>query len=78
LATDYFRFDTNQTRVSFYTPIAQSIHIYTAAQLNEIIAGREPIAPDCRAALSAPSDKAIAVTLKTDRGIVSIHHTIMR
>jgi hypothetical protein len=78
LATDYFRFDTNQMRVSFYTPIAQSIHIYTAAQLNEIIAGREPIAPDCRAALSAPSDKAIAVTLKTDRGIVSIHHTIMR
>ena len=36
LATNYIRFDTNQTRVAFYTPLPQSIHIYTAAQLKAL------------------------------------------
>jgi hypothetical protein len=78
LATNYFRFDTNQTRVSFYTPITQSIHIYTAAQLNEFIAGKGTIAPECQAALSADLSKAIILKLATARGTVYIHHRLVR
>ena len=81
LGTTYYRFDTNQTQVSFFTPITQSIHIYTAAQLNEIIAGKETketIAPDCQAALTIDLTNAITLTLKTDRGTVYVHQTIMR
>ncbi len=78
LATKYFRFDTNQTQVSFYTPITQSIHIYTAAQLNQIIAGKESIAPECQAALDSDLGNAIVLGLKAERGPVYIHHMIMR
>ncbi len=81
LATDYFRFDTNQTRVSFFTPVAQSIHIYTADQLNAIAlggAGKDSISPDCQAALSPDSSSAITVMMKTDSGSVYIHDMTMR
>jgi hypothetical protein len=74
LGTTYFRFDTNQTQVSFFTPITQSIHIYTAAQLNQMIVGKEPIAPECRAALDTPQPTAIVLDLKADRGRIYLHH----
>jgi hypothetical protein len=76
LATNYIRFDTIHTRVSFFTPLPQSIHIYTDAQLNEIIAGREPIAPECEAALNADSPNAIVLKMKTDSGPVYIHQML--
>ena len=77
LADTYYRFDTNQTYVSFFTPVPQSIHIYTSAQLNQIFAGKESIAPDCQAALDALSTTATTVTLKTDRGPILIQHIRM-
>jgi hypothetical protein len=78
LATNYFRFDTNQTRVSFFTPITQSIHIYTAAQLNQIKAGQASIVPECEAALSDNLKDAITLTLTTESGLVYVHHRLMR
>ncbi len=77
LATNYFRFDTNQTRVSFYTPLPQSIHIYTAEQLNQINLGKASIDPDCKPALEADSKDAIVLKLNTDSGPVSIQQMRM-
>jgi hypothetical protein len=77
LTDTYYRFDTNQTYVSFFTPVPQSIHIYTAAQLNQIIAGKESIASECAAALDALSSTVATVTLKTDRGPITIQHIRM-
>jgi hypothetical protein len=77
LAASYFRFDTNQTRVSFYTPITQSIHIYTAAQLNQITAGKAGIAKECEAAVSDDLAGAIVINLATKRGLVYVHHRLM-
>ncbi len=75
LATNYFRFDTNQTRVSFYTPLPQSIHIYAADKLNQI--DLASIDSDCRPALEKDAGNAIVLKLKTDSGPVSIQHMRM-
>ena len=77
LATNYFRFETDNTRVAFYTPLPQSIHIYTAAQLNQIRAGKEPIVPECQAALEADAGNAIVLRLTTGSGPVYIHNMLM-
>jgi hypothetical protein len=77
LADTYYRFDTSQTNVSFYTPVPLSIHIYTSAQLNQIIAGKESIASECQAALDTLSATAATVNLKTERGPILIQHIRM-
>jgi hypothetical protein len=73
----YYRFETNQTQIAFYSPVPQSIHIYTAAQLNRIKAGQEKIATDCEAALNALSPDAVVLNLKTERGPITIQHIRM-
>jgi hypothetical protein len=73
----YYQFDTTQTKIAFFTPVPQSIHIYTAAQRNQIIAGKETIAPECAAALESLSPNAAVLNLKTDRGPIIIQHIHM-
>jgi hypothetical protein len=73
----FYRFDTNQTQIAFYSPVSQSIHIYTSAQLNRIKAGQEKIVPDCEAALNDPALGAVVLNLKTDRGPITIQHIRM-
>jgi hypothetical protein len=73
-ADPYYQFETTQTQIAFFTPVSQSIHIYTVTQRNQIISGKKTIAPECAAALKALSPDAAILNLKTDRGPIPIQH----
>ncbi len=78
LTTSYYRFDTNQTHVSLFTPHLQGLYLYAEPQLSKIIAGEIPIDQACRAALERKgTDAAVKLNLSSERGRIHFHHIKM-
>jgi hypothetical protein len=80
LTTSYYRFDTDRPQLSLFTPRSQSIHIYTAADLAKIAAGKVKPDTDCEAALRDDLNQptAISLDLKSGSGRIFFHHIDMQ
>jgi hypothetical protein len=78
LTATYYRFDTDQSRISIFAPTSQSIHIYTDADLNRLIANPASVDPDCRVAFTPPNDvPVINLKVSAETGRIFIHHISM-
>jgi hypothetical protein len=74
LGNNYYRFDTNRPNGLIFAPVPQSIHIYTAEQLNQFMSGKAMIDPSCAGALKPADSVPIVLNLKTERGSIYIRH----
>jgi len=74
LGADYYRFDTDRPNILIYAPVPQSIHIYTAEQLNQFMVGKAEIDRDCEGALNPPGSTAIVLNLTTGSGRIYLRH----
>ncbi len=76
LTSEYYRFDTDQPQVSVFTPRSQAIHIYPAAELSQIAAGKMPVDAACEQALKIDPNQlsAVELNLRSTTGRIFVHH----
>jgi hypothetical protein len=77
LGDDFYRFDTDQTNITFSPPLPPNVHIYTLDQLTAYQRGEAHLDAGCEAAVQSSVPAPIVLDLKTGRGRIYFRHTYL-